>query len=77
MYRKILQTLLPKKNLCWSPFLTSRRPKACNCIKIESQAQVFFSNFCEISKNSLLQNNRERLLVVVEWCYGKIYSRNQ
>ena len=67
MYRKVFQAL-PPRNLCWSPFLTSCRPKACNCIKIESSAQVFFSNFCEISQNSLLQNNRERLLLVVELC---------
>ena len=52
MYRKFLQ-ILPPKNLFLSLFLTSCRPKAWNCIKIESPAQVFFSNFCEISENSL------------------------
>ena len=73
MYRKFLQ-ILPPKNLFLSLFLTSCRPKAWNCIKIESPAQVFFSNFCEISENSLLQNNREQLLLVFSWYYGKMYS---
>ena len=76
MNPKILQTLLPK-NLCLSSLLTSCKSKACNCINIENSAQVFFSNSCEVSQNSLLQNNRERLLLVIEYCYGKIYSRNQ
>ena len=73
-YRKILQTL---PNLCWSPFLTSCSPRAWNCIKVDSSAQVLFSNFCEISQNSFLQNNGERLLLVVDWCSGKMYSRNR
>ena len=51
--------------------------RSCNCIKIESLAQVFYSNFREFSQNSLLQSKLEQLLLVVEWCYGKIYSRNQ
>ena len=29
----------------------AQRPKACNFIKKESLAQVFFYEFCEISKN--------------------------
>ena len=64
--------LYRQKSLCWGPILTSCRPKACNCIKINSPAQAFFSNFCEIS-----QNNCEWLLLVVEWCYGKVYLRYQ
>ena len=76
MNPKILRTLLPK-NLCWSSLLTSCKPKACNCINIENSAQVFFSNSCEVSQNSLLQNNRERLLLVIEYFCGKIYTRNQ
>ena len=28
------------------------RPEACNCIKIETLAQVFSCNFCEISMNT-------------------------
>ena len=71
----ILQTL-PKKCFLKS-FLTSCRPRACNCIKIESPAEVFSFDFSEISQNSLLQNNRGRLLPDVERCYGKKYSRNQ
>ena len=66
-----------QKTLCWSPLLTSCRPKACNCINIKNPAQELFSNFCEISQNNLLQNNREWLLLLVERYNGKIYSRNQ
>ena len=64
MYRKILKTL---PSLCCSPFVTSCRPKSCNCVKIETPTQVFFSNLCEFSQNSLLQNNREELLLIIEW----------
>ena len=46
MYRKSLETL--PKNLCWSPFLTSCRPRACNSIKIESPALVFATGFSKI-----------------------------
>ena len=38
--------------------------------------QVFFSNLCEISQDSLSQNNRERLLLDFEWCDGKKFSTN-
>ena len=61
MIRKVLQTL--PKNLCWSPFLTSYRPRVYNYIEIESPAQVFSSDFCEISGSSILQKNCERLLL--------------
>ena len=67
--------LYRQKTLCWGPILTSCRPKACNCIKIKSPVQALSSNFCETSQNNFLQNNREQLLLVVEWCYGKLYSR--
>ena len=60
MYRKILKTL---PSLCCSHFVTSCRPKSCNCVKIETPAQVFFSNFCEFSQNSLLQINREEYIL--------------
>ena len=30
------------------------RPKACNFVKRETLAQVFFCEFCEISKNTFL-----------------------
>ena len=66
MYQKDLQTLPSKKSL-FESFFKGLNPKACNCIKIESPAKVIFSNFCEMSQNSFLQNNRERLLLVVEW----------
>ena len=53
---------LYKKNFFLSPFLTNCRPRTCNCIKIGNPAQVFSSDFGEISQNSLLQNNRGMLL---------------
>ena len=34
--------------------VAGRRPKACNFIKKETLAQVFSSEFCEISKNTFL-----------------------
>ena len=43
------------KHLCQSLFfnkVASLRPEACNFIKKEALAQVFFSEFCEISKNT-------------------------
>ena len=46
---KMFANFTPQKNLCWSPILTICRPKTSNCIKIESPAQMFFPNFCEIS----------------------------
>ena len=52
MNQKILQNLL--KSLCWSPFLISCKPRAYNCIKIDSLVQPFSSGFCEIN-NSLKQ----------------------
>ena len=58
--------LCKQRTPTWSSFLTSCRPKACNCIKTKSTAQVLFSNYCEISQNNLLHNNRERLPLVVE-----------
>ena len=37
--------------------------QACNFIKNETLAQVFSCEFCEISKNTFLQNTSERLLL--------------
>ena len=59
------------KTLCCSLVITSCKFRACSYIEIDSPAQVFLFDFCEISQNSLLQNNRERLLLETEWCYGK------
>ena len=41
------------KHLCQSLYFNkvAGLPKACNFIKIETLAQVFFCKFCEISKN--------------------------
>ena len=39
------------------------RPKARNFIKKETLAQVFSCEFCEISKNTFLQNTSGRLLL--------------
>ena len=44
------------KHLCQSFFfnkVAGLRPEACNFIKNEALAQVFFCEFCEISKNTL------------------------
>ena len=38
------------------------RPQDCNFIKIETLAQVFSCEFCEISKNTFLQKTSGRLL---------------
>ena len=38
--------------------------RACNVIKKETQAQAFSFEFCEISKNTFLQNTSGRLLLV-------------
>ena len=75
LFQKILQTL--SKNLCWSFFSSSCWPRAWNCVKIESAAQAFSSEFCENSQNSLFQNNCERLLLNGKWCRKKKDSRNQ
>ena len=47
-----------------------QRPEACNFIKKETLTQVFSCEFCEISKNTFLQNTSERLLLIIgvqEW----------
>ena len=41
------------------------RVKACNFIKIESLAQVFSCEFCEISKNTFFTEQLRRLLLLV------------
>ena len=38
-------------------------PHACNFIKKETLAQVLFCEFCELSKNTFLQNTYGRLLL--------------
>ena len=40
------------KHLCQSLFLIKLQVEACNFIKKEALAQVFFCEFCEISKNT-------------------------
>ena len=40
------------KHLCQSLFLIKLQVSACNFIKKETLAQVFFCEFCEISKNT-------------------------
>ena len=39
--------------------------QACNFIKKETLAQVFSCEFCEISKNTFLQNTSGRLLLFI------------
>ena len=41
------------KHLCQSLFFNSCRPQVCNFIKNETLAQVFSSEFSEISENTL------------------------
>ena len=41
-------------------------PQACNFIKKETLTQVFFCEFCEISKNTFLQSTSGRLLLKIE-----------
>ena len=43
-----------EKGLCRSLCLQSCRPQTCKFIKIETLAQVFSCEFCEISKNTFL-----------------------
>ena len=40
------------KHLCQSLFLNKVASQACNFIKKETLAQVFFCDFCEISKSN-------------------------
>ena len=44
-------------------YIRVKRQKACNFIKKEALAQVLSSEFCEISKDSSLQNTSGRLLL--------------
>ena len=44
--------------------MTSRKPAACNFIKKEAPPQVFFSEFCETSKNTFfIEHLHYRLLL--------------
>ena len=58
---------------CKVPKYYEQDCRSCNCIEIENPAQVIFPNFCELFRNSLLENNRDQLFLVVEWCYGKTF----
>ena len=69
---------LYEKSLCSSHFLTSCRPRSYNFINTERPAQVLSSDFCKISQNSLLQNNREQLpLGALSDVMDNKISRNQ
>ena len=59
------------KHQCQSLFFNKAAGQACNFIKIETLAQVFFCKFCEISKNTFLQNTSRRLncLCIFSSCY--------
>ena len=48
--------------LCQSLFLLKLQTSACNFIKKETIAQIFFCEFCEISKKTFLQYVSGRLL---------------
>ena len=51
------------KNLYQSLFFN--RPQACNFIKQDTLAQMFFCEFCEISKNPFF--HRTPLVAAFEW----------
>ena len=63
-----------KYHLCQSLFLIKLQDKACNFIKKETLAQVFSCEFCEISKNTFLQNTSTRLLsyILCEYYVNKV-----
>ena len=42
--------------------------KACNFIKKETEIQVFYCKFCEIFKDTFLQNTSKRLIPTVSCC---------
>ena len=57
------------KHLCQSLFLNKvagLRPKACNFIKKETPAQVFFVNFEKFLRTPFLQNTSGRLLLKLD-----------
>ena len=54
LFTKISQN--SRKRQCRSLFLTNCRLEACNFIRKETQAQVFFCEFCYIFKDAFLQN---------------------
>ena len=67
-----------RKHLCKSLFsnrVTDLRPAT--FIKKEALAQVFSSEFCEISKNTFLQNTSGRLLLFVKKLFWKISQDSQ
>ena len=62
------------KHLCQSLLFSKVRPYACNFIKKETLALAFSCEFCEIFKNTFLQNASGRLLLL-QFCskyFGKI-----
>ena len=53
------------KYLCQSLFLSKLQTSACNFIKKETVAQMFFCEFCEIPNKTFLQHVSGRLLLEV------------
>ena len=62
------------KHLCQRSFFNKVAGLACNFIKKESLTQVFSCEFCEISKNTFLQNTSGRLLLLFP--HKTAYSSN-
>ena len=52
--------------------VTDLRPQACNLVKKETLAQVFYCEFCEISKNTFLQNTSGPLLLFLAEAFDKV-----
>ena len=48
------------------PFLVKLEAETCNFIKKEALEQVVSCEFCEISKNTFLQNTLAKLLLISE-----------
>ena len=61
-----------QETLCQSLYFNEVTGQVCNFIKIETLAQVFSCEFCEILRTPFLQNTSGRLLLSLEtWNYQK------
>ena len=65
------------KRICQSLFLNKIAGWACNFIKKETLAQVFYCEFCEISKNTFSTEylwttaSKQRATCFIKWLYVK------
>ena len=68
-------TTFTGKHLCQSLFFNKVAGLACNFIKKETLAQVFYCEFCEIPKNAILTEHRRWLLLFCKKMFLK-FSQN-